>query len=327
MRKRVSVYYDIVGRKAMELMMQSCIRTKQTKRKSKTLSAITHDLGAWMLILPFLLFMLFLNWMPTIKGVIWSFFDMQGYTVGKFSGLENYIVVLKNTEFVKVLWNTIQYVLWSLVLGFWLPIVAAILLNEIKIGRGYFKFAVYFPQMAPAIAVSMLWYYIYFPNNSGLLNMFLSQFGIEPMQWLQNPKYTIMLIIVSSTWRGMGGSMLVYLAALQGVNRELYEAALIDGAGFMKRVLKITLPQISGIVLLNFVRQIVAVFQIMEQPLAMTGGGPNGASTSLGLLVYRYAFQNYKVGNALALNVVMFLILIVMTIFYFAIKNKVEQDA
>ena len=121
--------------------------------------------------------------------------------------------------------------------------------------------------------------------------------------------------------------MLIYLAALQGVNRELYEVALLDGAGFFKRIIKITIPQISGVMLVNFVMQIIGVFQIMEQPLAMTGGGPNGASMSLGLLGYRYAFQNYKVGNALALNVVMFLMLIVLTIFYFAVKNKVEQDA
>ena len=252
---------------------------------------------------------------------------MQGYTVGDFAGLKNYRVVLQNTEFVKTLINTVKYVLWSLVIGFWPPVLAAILLNEIRFGKSYLKFTMYFPQMAPAIAVSMLWYYIFFPNNSGLLNMLLIKLGAQPNIWLQNPKHTIMLIIISNTWRGMGSSMLIYLAALQGVNRELYEVALLDGAGFLKRIVKITIPQISGVMLVNFVMQIIGVFQIMEQPLAMTGGGPNGASMSLGLLGYRYAFQNYKVGNALALNVVMFLMLIVLTIFYFAVKNKVEQDA
>ncbi len=296
--------------------------------KSKNIAnVLTRNISAWTLILPFLVFMVFVSWMPTIKGVLWSFYDMQGYTVGEFAGLKNYRVVLQNTEFVKTLVNTVKYVLWSLVIGFWPPVLAAILLNEIRFGKGYLKFTMYFPQMAPAIAVSMLWYYIFFPNNSGLLNMLLIKIGAQPNIWLQNPKHTIMLIIISNTWRGMGSSMLIYLAALQGVNRELYEVALLDGAGFFKRIIKITIPQISGVMLVNFVMQIIGVFQIMEQPLAMTGGGPNGASMSLGLLGYRYAFQNYKVGNALALNVVMFLMLIVLTIFYFAVKNKVEQDA
>ena len=100
----------------------------------------------------------------------------------------------------------------------------------------------------------------------------------------------------------------------------------MDGAGIWKRATHIMLPQVSGILLLNLVRQIISIFQIMEQPLAMTGGGPNNASMSLGLLAYKYAFQNFKIGNALAVNVVMFLLLIVMTLFYFAMNKKINES-
>ncbi len=287
---------------------------------------IKKDAVAWLLLLPFLLMIFFILWKPTVQGITWSLHRMQGYNVGEFAGLENYRVVLGDTQFLGTLINTLEYVFWAIVIGFWLPIVVAILLNELSLGKNFFKFTMYMPSMIPAIAVSMLWYYIFFPNESGLLNMVLGWFGKDPSTWLQNSKMTIPLIIVSNSWKQMGATMLLYLAALQGVNRDLYEAALIDGAGILKRAWKITLPQISGVILINLVRQIIGVFQIMEQPLAMTGGGPNNASMSLGLLGYRYAFQTYQIGSALALNVVMFLMLIVLTAFYFVLQRKVNQD-
>ena len=193
-------------------------------------------------------------------------------------------------------------------------------------GKSFFRFAMYLPSMAPGIAISMLWYYMYYPNGSGLLNMLLGWFGIEPQVWLQNANMTIPLILISSTWKSMGGTLLLYLAALQGVNRELYEAALMDGAGIWKRIRYVMLPEVSGILLLNLVRQIISVFQIMEEPLVMTGGGPNNASMSLGLLAYRNAFQYFKIGNALAVNVIMFLLLVVLTLFYFKLEKKINAE-
>lgn len=309
-------------------MNKTMVLRKAGKKRGATraLRQLRRDTAAWVLILPFLFLIFYVLWKPTVQGMIWSFFEMKGYNVGEFAGLGNYRVVLKDTEFLGTLKNTLMYVIWSLVIGFWPPVVIAIMLNELTVGKSFFKFTAYMPSMIPGIAVSMLWYYIYYPNASGLLNMLLSMFGAEPGKWLQKANATIPLILVSNTWKGMGGAMLLYLAALQGVNRELYEAALIDGAGICRRAWKITLPQISGVILINLVRQIIGVFQIMEQPLAMTGGGPNNASMSLGLLGYRYAFQTFKVGNALALNVVMFFMLIVLTAFYFAVQNKVNEE-
>ena len=284
-------------------------------------------LAGWLLFLPFLLCILYTLWMPTIQGILWSFFEMKGYTPVEFAGLKNYRVIMSDTGFMRTLFNTLLYVFWSLIIGFWVPFVLAVMLNEVIRGKGFFRFAMYLPSMAPGIAISMLWYYMYYPNGSGLLNMLLGWFGVEPKTWLQNPGMTIPLILISSTWKSMGGTLLLYLAALQGVSRELYEAALVDGAGIRKRIRYIMLPQVSGILLLNFVRQIIAVFQVMEEPLAMTGGGPYNASMSLGLLAYRYAFQYFKIGNALAVNVVMFLLLVLLTMFYFKLEKKVNVES
>ena len=292
----------------------------------KKLRKFKKSLGGWILFLPFFVMIFFALWKPTVQGIVWSFFDMKGYEADSFAGLKNYRIILSDTGFLQTLLNTVKYVLWSLVIGYWLPFVLAVMLNELTRGKEFFKFAFYLPCLAPGIAVYMLWYYMYYPNNGGLLNMVLSWFGVGPSVWLQDAEMTIPLILVSVTWKGLGSTLLLYLAALQGVNRELYEAALMDGAGIWKRATHIMLPQVSGILLLNLVRQIISIFQIMEQPLAMTGGGPNNASMSLGLLAYKYAFQNFKIGNALAVNVVMFLLLIVMTLFYFAMNKKINES-
>ena len=304
-------------------MKKTTIKTKS--RVNKIAGTVKRDFSAWLLILPFLVFALVSIWMPTVKGVIWSFFEMNGYEVGKFAGLENYIQVFTNTDFVQTMFNTFKYVIWSIIIGYWIPVLIAVLLNEVKRGSGYLKFAIYFPAMVPSIAVSLLWYYIYFPNTTGLLNMVLGKLGMEPLVWLQNANLTIVYIVISCTWCGMGGTMLVYYSALQNINRDLYEAALLDGAGFLRRIWSITLPQISGILLINFVGQVINIFQIFEQPLAMTGGGPNNASMSLGLLSYKYAFQDFKIGNSLAVNVVMLIVLIFFTMFYFSLEKKTDN--
>lgn len=157
--------------------------------------------------------------------------------------------------------------------------------------------------------------------------MIIAKFGGEPRQWLNDPDFTIIGIIIYSTWKGFAGSMLLYYASVQSVSVELYEAAMIDGAGPLKRLWHVTRPAMEGIILLSFVRQIISVFQIMEQPLAMTGGGPNGASTSLSYQLYQYGFNSggKGTGQAMALGVIIFLILIVFTIFYFWLNRKVED--
>lgn len=287
---------------------------------------IKKSISAWLLMLPALFALYFAIWRPQVMGFVWSFFKMNGYTPSGFVGLKNYMEVISNTQFNRTLLNTVQYVGWSLVIGFLPPIIMAIVLNEMKRGKGFFKTVLYIPAMLPMVSVLLMWYFIYYPDETGLLNIILGKFGIEPLTWLNNPDIAVILIIVTMTWSGMGGSMLLYFSALQTVNTELYEAAIIDGAGMMKRVRYVTIPQISGVLILNFVNQIISVFQVMGQPLAMTGGGPDNATMSLGLQLYNYAFVSGRTGHALALGGIMFVFLLVSTCFYFYLNHKVEQN-
>ncbi len=285
-----------------------------------------YDIAGWMLLIPAVVIVLVFNIIPKVQCIMWSFFDMNGYKLTEFVGLDNYIRVLSDTAFLKTLWNTCQYVFWSILFGYFLPIIVAVLMNEIVHMRNTLRIMVYFPTALPGIAVSMLWYFVFYPSEAGMLNTLLGHLGVGPFVWLQDARYTIPLIILSSTWAGAGATSIYYFSALQGVNRELYEAALIDGAGFFRRLRTVAFPHISGIALLFLVRQIISVFSIMEQPMQMTGGGPNNASLSLGLLSYRYGFVSIKPQLSMALGVIMFLILLVATFFYYRLDKKVEDN-
>lgn len=298
-----------------------------TNCKKRGLSnPLSENINGWLFILPALISVYYTILRPQVLGTWWSFFSMNGYKVGKFVGLDNYRRVMRDTMFLKSLGNTWLYVFWSLAIGFLVPILLAIMMNELVHARGFVRFCVYLPSVLPVTSVMTIWYLIYYPDNGGLLNMLLAKFGIAPYVWLQDPKHTIIYIVICMTWSGAGASAMYYFAALQGINRELYEATLIDGAGFFRRMITVTLPHIYGIVLLFLIQQIIGIFSIMEQPLQMTGGGPNGASMTLGLLAYRYGFVSVRPNLAMAIGVIMFLILMVVTCFYFFVNKRIENN-
>ena len=300
--------------------------SSSSKSASKKMR-IKNNIDAWILLLPAVVILYLLIWRPTVLGAVWAFFKMNAYTPGDFCGFDNFRKVITHTQFLPTLWNTVQYVLWSLILGYLPPVVIAVIINEMVHFKSGFRVTIYLPAVIPGIAAMLMWYYIYYPDQTGLLNMLLVKMGMQPFGWLNNPKFVIPGIMIYSTWHGFAGTMLLYYASVQSVSVELYEAALIDGAGVWKRAWNVTRPQIEGILLLNLIRQIIGVFQIMEQPLAMTGGGPNGASISLSYQLYQYGFNSggKGTGQAMALGVIIFLILIVFTIFYFYLNKKVEE--
>ena len=154
--------------------------------------------------------------------------------------------------------------------------------------------------------------------------MLFGIFGIEPQIWLDNKNLTIMLIVVSASWTGIGGTALYYLAALQGLNRELYEAAMIDGAGIFTRLRKIMFPQLVPILMLFLVRQMIALFGIMQEPLVMTGGGPDNSSISL--LSYQYTFTYGYADKGMALGVIQFGLSLILTVFYVFLDRKFNEE-
>lgn len=292
---------------------------------SKLNKFIRKNLSGWLLLIPGLFLFYYIIWRPIFIGITYSFFDIKGFTPIKFIGLQNYRYVLLDTQFFRTLKNTVLYVFWSLIIGFPLPIICAIMLNEMIGFKQYFKISFYLPQIMPTIAVSVLWINIYAPDNAGLLNMLLQRFNVGPIQWLMNEKSVIPLLIITSTWKGFGSTILYYVAAIQSVNTELYESTRIDGCGFLGRVRYVILPHMTPIILLMLIMQIIGVFQTLDGPMVMTSGGPNGASMTLALTAFNLAFRYGRAGEALAVNVVTFLLLIGLTFVYYSAEKKVSE--
>lgn len=297
-----------------------------TKKKLRRRAAMRQNLVAWALIFPALFLLYYFTFRPQILGTVWSFFNMTGYKITNFIGLENYRRVLADPNFSQALVNTFKYILWSLVIGFIPPIAIAICLDELRRFRNTARFLVYFPSILPSTATALIWYFLFYPDASGLLNMFTSVFGIEPYIWLQDGRFTILYIVIMMTWSGFGATAIYYFSALQGIQHELYEAVTIDGGGFWTKLRTVTIPHIKGIALLFFIKQIIGVFSVMEQPMLMTDGGPNGASTSLGLLIYKYGFVFNKPQFSMSLGVLMFLLLMVLTVFYYFMNRHIENQ-
>lgn len=305
--------------------MIPALKKSKKRNKTKQITLLKRNISGWVLILPSLFLFFFIIWRPIVIGILYSFFKLRGFTPVEFVGLDNFRDILSDTNFLQTLLNTIKYVFWSLIIGFPLPFICAVFLNELIHMKGVFKVLTYLPVIIPSIAMSMIWTNVYMDGSNGMLNMLLSFIGVEPMKWLSNKDFVIPGIVIAMTWQGFGSTMIIYIASLQGVNQDLYEAARLDGAGFFGRFAHITLPHMKGIMLLMAIRQIISVFSITEQPLAMTGGGPNGASMSLGLTNYFYAFKYGQYDKSLALGVVTFCILIVLTFVYFGLDKRTEQ--
>lgn len=306
-------------------MKNTLTNSNKSLLNRRVVSIFGKNISGWMLIIPSLILFTLIVWRPIVIGIEYSFFKLRGFTPNGFVGLDNYKDVLTDTNFIQTLKNTVLYVLWSLVIGFPLPFFCAVMLNEMVHFKSFFKITTYLPVIIPVIATSMIWKAIYMDGNGGLLNMLLYYLGSGPMKWLSNKNIVILLIIISMTWNSFGGNLILYLSSLQSVNQELYEAARLDGAGVIGRFTHVLLPHMKGILLLTVIRQIIAVFNITEQPLTMTGGGPNGASLSLGLTNYFYAFKYGQYDKSLALGVITFILLLGLTFVYFGVEKKMDD--
>lgn len=306
-------------------LMNGADMTKSRTVSSKKKVLIRRDIAGWLVMLPTIILFAFFVWEPLIESVRLSLYTAKGIRLEKFVGLDNYILVLNHPDFLAAFANTFTYILWSLIIGFFVPILLAILISETVHLKGLFKIGVYFPNVMPGMAMVMMWAFFFRPGQTGVLNILLGKLGIDPQIWLTNPKLTIPLIIATMTWKGAGSTALIYMAGISGINPELYEAATLDGAGIRQRIRYITLPNIFTLGKTLLILQIISVFQILYEPLVMTNGGPNNASISVMQLVYNYAFRDYNYPAAAALSVMMCIVLIVLSGLYFKLTKSKEN--
>ena len=255
-----------------------------------------------------------------------SLYKTRNVELVRFVGLDNFISVVTKDDFLQALVNTFSYTFWSLLIGFALPVILAILIGETTHGKSFFRTAVYLPNMLPGLAVIILWSAFFSGKESGVLNILLGKLGIAPQTYLTRANWVIPIIIVIATWKGAGATALIYMAGMSSISPELYEAAAIDGASVWRRIIHILLPAVRKLAGTLLILQIISVFQIMYEPMVLTMGGPDNASLSLMQLMWQYAFggsMNY--GKASSVAVIVTLILLVMTAIY-SYFNRKESD-
>lgn len=295
-------------------------------RLSSRKAKLRKDLVAWLLMTPSLILFAFFVWGPLVDTVKMSFYESKGMKLGDFVGLANYRKLLVQPAY-KIAWgNTVKYTICSLFVGLAVPVIIAALITEVSHFRGFFRVAAYYPNVIPSIAAVMIFTFFFGTGNSGVLNILLAKIGVGPVKFLTNEKWVIFWIVVAMTWKAAGSTALVYMSSISSISPDLYEAATIDGASPLRRFFSITMPTILKTGKTMLILQILAVFQILYEPMMMTNGGPNNASISIMELVYDLAFKQMKFSQAAALSVEVCIILIVLTVIYYAVANRVEKD-
>lgn len=286
----------------------------------------TRAVKAWLIMLPGLILMTFFVWEPLFESVRMSLYKTRNVELVRFVGFDNFVSVASKDDFIQALGNTFSYTIWSLIIGFLMPIVVAVLIGETRRSKSFFRTAAYMPNMLPGLAVIILWSCFFSGEKSGVLNILLGSLGIAPQSYLTKSELVIPIIILIATWKGVGATALIYMAGMAGVSPELYEAAAIDGATVWQRITHILLPSIKKLAGTLLILQIISVFQIMYEPMVLTKGGPDNASLSLMQLMWQYAFggaMNY--GKASAVAVIVTLILLAMAGVY-SYFNRKESD-
>jgi multiple sugar transport system permease protein len=293
---------------------QAAAGRRLRRKVSRNLTAYTFLIGA-------VLCFAFFSWYPMIREIIMSFQKTQ-LGVTTWAGWTNYSRIFADPTFWQAWRNTLEFTILALIIGYAVPFFVAILLNELRHAKGYLRVLVYLPVMLPPASALLLFAYFYNPTY-GLFNDILHGLHLPTSQWVQSPgsgffSLSMLSVVIASTWMNMGGATLIYLAALQNIPGELYEAAEIDGAGLLRRIRHITIPQTRLILSMLLMLQVVATMQMFVEAFILTNGGAGVGNNTLSVvnLIYQYAFAMSSASNydsASALGVVLMLVLAVFS--------------
>ncbi len=279
-----------------------------------------EELIAYLLISPWIIGFLTFILGPMITSFGLSFFDTNLFRA-EWVGLANYSRLLETDPTRSLFWvslyNTAYFVIFSIPLTIGVGFAIALLLNQEIKGRSFYRVIYYLPSISPGIAASMVWLYLFQPEF-GVINWVLGLVGIEGPRWLYDTQTSKMVFVIMSIW-GAGSNMLIFLAGLQGIPTELYEAARLDGAVAWRLLRHITLPMLSPTLFFVLITNIIGSFQVFTSVYVMTGGagGPANSTMMYVLHLYLVAFRQYRLGYASALAWVLFLILLVLTLLVF----------
>jgi len=307
-------------------MMTTLDKTVRPPRKRNPLTWIRGGgLSTLLFLLPLLFVFGIFSWKPIVDAVVMSFQKTNLVSDPVWVGLDNYAKVLADPQLTQAVINTGWFALLALIFGYPVPLIAAVLMSEVRRARGLYSALAYLPVVVPPVVAVLLWKFFYDASATGVFNTILGWVGIPPQPWLQNAATAMPSLVLEATWAAAGGTIIIYLAALTAVAPELYDAAEIDGASIWGKIWHVTLPQLRGVLIITLILQVIGTAQVFLEPYLFTGGGPAGATTTILLLIYKYAFQNSLGGNygaATALSVMLALFLAIMSLVYFRLTKS-----
>jgi multiple sugar transport system permease protein len=259
------------------------------------------------------------SWYPIVRTVLMAFQHTNLVQPAQWVGWQNFRNVWNDPLFPTAVKNTLEFAGLALIFGYPLPLAAAVLMSELRRFRGIYSALAYLPVVIPPVVAVLLWKTFYDAGPNGVFNTILGWVHVGPYPWLQSPHTAMTSLVLESTWANAGGTVIIYLAALKGVNRELYEAASIDGAGLWHKVFHVTIPQLRGVLLVTMILQIIGTAQVFLEPYLFTSGGPDNSTITVLLLIYNYAFGNSlggDYGSATALSLMLAAFLAMFSLIY-----------
>lgn len=290
-----------------------------TKKKDEQIVGYLFVLPAVILIFAFLI-------MPSLLSLRYSFtnYNIMRPDKMKFIGLNNFIKIFGDTNFRKALLNTVYFTVIVVPFQCLLALGLALLVRSRRRGVSIFRAAYFSPMVTSMTVIAILWSFLYNPNpNQGLLNAILANFGLGPVAFLRSPDTAMNSIIFMSAWQAAGYQMMIFIAGLQNIPEELYEAASIDGAGVMQKFWNVTIPGLKNIIKYVVMMTTIQAMKLFTQPYIMTQGGPQNSTRTMVYYIYQQGFQQRNFGYACAIAVVFFVIVVTMS---FLLKRVIKAD-
>ena len=267
----------------------------------------------YLFLLPALAVLIVFFFIPFFQTFGLSFFDYSTSLYNpSFAGVDNYVKLFKEPIFYKVMFNTFLYLIIAVPFLVTFPLFLAILINQKIRGITLYKILLYLPVIVSIVVAAIAFKWLY--AQQGILNYILSLFGIDSIGWLVDTKWALLSVAIVTIWKGIGYYMMIYLASLMSVPQELYEACDIDGAGFIKKHLTVTLPHIMPTVALVSTISTISAMKVFAEIYVMTKGGPLNSSKTIVYYIYERAFENLDLGYASALAVVLLIVVMAFSL-------------
>lgn len=283
----------------------------------------------WVFVFPFLFIFAIFKAVPIIYAGFLSLHEMQGLVGGEFVGFKNYLRIFSDSEFYRAVINNTKYMAGTMITLIPIPLILAVLLDsKFCKGRNIYKAILFIPALVSLVIASAVFRILLHEGETGIVNSVLGWFGIGPQKWLVNPLLTIPSIILIATWRWTGVNIIYFITGLTGINKEMYEAASIDGANMLQRFFHITIPLLKPIIVFVATLNLIGGYQLFTEVYVLWDGGnsPGQSALTLAIKLYRTAFSYFRMGYASTIGFVMAIIILVFSLIQLKLTGFFEES-